>query len=288
LLIIPHFQVVFDSSTDTVTNELIGNLIIPPVTTHNCDKEEIRAKLKDINFNFLRIKDKPIDLCVLPNGKLACTTNNSNRSILLYDENLNFIKSIEKINKPEYITCNKVNRIYLSDSKHNQIIMTDIEFKKLKIFDNKLNNPLGITYFNKHVFVCDNQNKRVLKLNDEIDFIASFSLDFQPWQIHLLQNVACIRPFDTGSIFFYNIEPFLFKTKHDYHYGTISIMNSCFYEYYCGNKKIYCYNIDGKIVEEVKTVVWTNEATHLKDGCLVDFNGKILFSCWSSGKIIVL
>lgn len=175
----------------------------------------------------------------------------------MLDSNFKVIKTISKINDeiftPRFITTDGRNRIFFTALK-SRILKCDLDLKFIKQFGTKgsgneqLDKPCGIKYFENFIYVCDYNNQRIQKLNEELLFKESYPLNFKPWEIEILNNIACIRSGSEASLVFYNMNPFYLKTKVNHVAGSITSFNSWFYQFDNRNTRIFCYNIHGDLV----------------------------------------
>jgi hypothetical protein len=184
----------------------------------------------------------------------------------MLNSDLKIIKTIDKINNesftPRYITTDGRNKIFFTALK-SRIIKTDLDFKFIKQFGSKgtgnenLDKPCGICYFEEFIYVCDYNNQRIQKLNENLVYQESYRINYKPWEIEVKNSVACIRPGSELFLLFYNLNPFFFKTKVSNVHGLITSFNSWFYQYNNRRERICCYNINGELVSEKKLKVNT-------------------------------
>ena len=59
----------------------------------------------------------------------------------------------------------------------------------------QFHQPLGITFHEDSIYVCDGNNKRIQKLSRNLNNEDSYPLKFEPWDIKIIKNVPCIRPY---------------------------------------------------------------------------------------------
>ena len=112
-----------------------------------------------------------------------------------------------------------------------------MDFTCIKRFGSKgttnghLHFPSGITYYDNFIYVCDLNNRRIQKFNENLIFQETLPLDFEPWNIQIANNVACIRPNEYAFTAFYQLNPFSFKIKVYDRNDEIYSINSWFYMY---------------------------------------------------------
>ena len=201
----------------------------------------------------------PDTIYTLLNGNLAVTCREL-KILRIYDSKFRFIKRIYKINNksfnPEYLTSNGKDLIYVTDPCADKIIQTDLNFNFIKQFGSKgssnqqLDKPTGLTFYENSVYVCDKKNKRIQKLSEDLIYQGSYPLNFKPWNIKIIKNIACIRSAGSAYISLYQLNPFSFKTLISKSNFEIYSINSWFYV--CNNfdKKIECYDINGHLEQE--------------------------------------
>ena len=170
---------------------------------------------------------EPTSFYTLPNGHLVIAGYYS-QVLKIYDSEFNLVKTIDKINnktfRPLYLTSNGKKSIYITDCSAHQIIQTDLDFNFIKQFGSKgssnqqLYYPLGIEYYEDSVYVCDSNNQRIQKLSEDLVYQETYPLNFHPWNIKIIKNIACVSvraSWDpTTCISLYQLNPFSFKTKN--------------------------------------------------------------------------
>ena len=235
-------------SEETISNELFGSINYNFVELNDSSSEEIEINLEV----------EPLHCCSLPNNNLLVSSDSSN-CLKMLNSDLKTIKTINKINNesftPRYITTDGLNKIYFTALK-SRVIKTDLDIKFIKEFGSKgcgnenLDKPCGISYFEKFIYVCDYNNRRIQKLNEDLVYKESYPLNFKPWEIEIKNNVACVRSGAETSLVFYNLNPFYLKIKVSNVNGCISSFNSWFYQYNQRKELFSCYNTNGELVNE--------------------------------------
>lgn len=277
-------KIKFTASEMKIPFELVGEL----KRAH--DTSDLKKLLKDGNIRTIDLNYRPSSICALPNGNLLSCSNSD--YLQLYDKDLRLIDTISNVAK--YALCvatNNRDRIYIPNRgiDANQIVVTDLDLNKIKISNpGSVNNPHGLSFYNGYIYVCDYSNKRIQKLTEELAFVQFYQLDFNPTQIKVHNDLACVRPYNLNFICFYEIENFTLKQKYENHGGTISEINGIFYEYNHSNKKIYCYDRNGELKEEIETDGFNNCINSYWDGCLDILNNNIICSSAESKKLLEL
>ena len=147
-------------------------------------------KLDSYNHEWVDIKA----LCCLPDQTLLVSTSNI---LVLFDSEFNIIKIIEEIEGHNFscygLATNNKNRIYLTNILNNKLIVTDYDFNIIKSFgnsnDNQFNRPRGL-YFNKNLYICDTDNKRVDIFSENLNYIQSVNFSFKPHNIKTTNSTA--------------------------------------------------------------------------------------------------
>jgi hypothetical protein len=229
-------------------------------------------------------------LCTGNNGELFVSSQNSN-TITLLDENFKALKSAITDSKPKYLATNGHNSLYITLS-NDRVIKTDLNLKFLKGFGAKgsenlhLNSPNGIAYYNNSVFICDYDNYRIQKLSEDLEYQETYPLNFKPWKIKIIKNIACIRSNSGDSNSFYNLNPFFFKTKLCRGNGDVLTHNSWFHEYKNSRKTLRCYDINGNLVDEKMIFIDGSTPLICNEYVTTYFNERFLIGLTKERKLI--
>ncbi len=260
--------------------------------------DDIKTVFETFDLEVVDMVTNPNDICVLQTGNLLMA-NTTQKNLTLFDKNLNLIKTIDKFDdinfSPSRIACNDIDRIYVIDHSIYQVLMLDLNLKKIKGVGSKGNTakqfdlPNGIAYFSNKIYVCDTNNKRLQILTADLEFINSISLEYQPWLIKISKEAACISRYDKGGIFFYDLEKFTLNNQYDFHgHGRISLIHSNFYESCHSNSKIYCYDSKGLLTEEIDVSKYKLYLTASADGALAVYGGNLIFTSYNQKKLVKL
>jgi hypothetical protein len=162
--------------------------------------------------------------------------NFDNKRLSLYDQNFSHIKDIVKINKlsitPFGLATNDVDRIYISQMHH--VLMTDLEFNYIGQYD-KVTNAHFILFQNDYLYVCDGNNRSVIKLSSNLKISTEFHFEFIPVAINIINNLACIRTL-TSSFYFCDLTDFKIKYKYSNRSCCGVFDNSFLFLNKCNNK----------------------------------------------------
>ena len=206
----------------------------------------------------------PLELLVLPNSNIIIVyidefTFMNFKCIALFDQNLKLIKKVNEINEQQFDTTGislnqKEMKIYISDCKNHQIIMTDFELKFIKSVgsegkgDYQFNFPGGIYFLNNNLYVCDSFNERIQIFNQNFEFVNSVRLLLSPLKILASDSMFCVISHST-HIYLFSIKDFKHHKTLDYYGGTVSEVNSWFYKFNYYTKKFYCFDNEGELEE---------------------------------------
>ncbi len=275
-----------------VANDVIDDGILGKFQFNSINVQEI---FKNPNPVIIDVNVSSCEIYVLPNNMLL-SANLSEKSLTLYDEKFNLIKTIMQIDgedlSPYGISMNEEHKLYISNRDQHRILMTDLEFNKIKMFgskgngNNQLNNPYGICYKDGHLYVCDNGNKRVQIFSKDFEHEKSLPVDYSPWTIKASNSLLCVESGSPVGMYFYSINDLSLKHKYNHGYCRISEIDSCFYEFFNTSKNVYCYDANGDLIEELKLSGIDNIATHCWDGVFLNFNGNIIMACQGTKKFI--
>jgi hypothetical protein len=128
----------------------------------------------------------------------------------------------------------------------------------------------------------------VLIYSKHLKFIESFKLDYKPWKIKTSCSIILIASGTGPDLYVYNLHNFIFKKKFTHEAGRISEINSFFYEFNHKTKKMFCYDENANLKEEI--VLNGLEINYLTDawdgGSLIVFNNKLLMTSAINRKLI--
>ena len=148
--------------------------------------------------------------------------------------------------------------------------MFDYKFKILSVIGSRGCNqyqfeyPRGICFSANFLYICDWLNN--------------------PIQIKTVNNTACVRN-EKNSIYFYDLINFKLKSVYKTHNGCIYSIDKYFYEYYHVTNKFYCYNDQGKLVNEIEG--YDQEIKINEWASLVYFNSSLILLPEISTNMIV-
>ncbi len=238
----------------------LNNESINQICSINCNFTGLQGRIKLGNHKIFELQDDPNDLVILPNGSLLFSNYFTSKQLSLYDDMFNFIRNISKINDQEInpfsVETNNKDRIYINN--WTSIYMTDLNFNYLGEYGaskSELNGPCFMLFYNDVLYVCDMDNKSILKLNSELKPIARIFLSIKPIQIQILFSLACIVPENKDEFFyFYDLNSFHLKYKYNRCVNTIVCEN----KFFCVNGgNIDCYDRDGIFSDSIKFNVYS-------------------------------
>jgi hypothetical protein len=224
-------------------------------------KTNIINRIKKGDYNLISTNFRSTDSCLIYDQNYLLTANYRDNCLTLFDKNFNLFKKIDKfigfnIN-PFSVATNNLDRIYVTDRDNHRIFMFDYNFQILSVVGSRGSNdyqfeyPRGICFSTNILYICDWLNKRIQKYSSGLSFKETIKLDYNPIQIKIINNTVCIRSEKT-SIYFYDLVGFQIKHVYDSHNGSIYSIDKYFYEFYHLKNKFYCYNENGKLVDEIK------------------------------------
>jgi hypothetical protein len=256
---------------------------------------EVINLLKNENTQIFDLGVQPCDLLLI-NDQLI-SANYPDKCITVNDKDLKLLKKINKIKgenfNPLAIQVNSKERfIYICDNPNHKILMADFDFNLNKSFgsegaeNNQLRHPCDICFHNDFLYICDNGNKRVQVYSKDLNFVKSIKLDYNPWKIKAINFTICVEAYALGGTHFYNLNDFSLIRSYYHGMGRISQINSCFYEFNHKTKRIYCYDENGELIEEVTLKSLDDVLTSKHDGAFIDYNREILMMSCNQKKII--
>lgn len=125
------------------------------------------------------------------------------------------------------------------------------------------------------------------KLTSNLEFLSSIGLDYNPGLIKISNKLVCITSASEQSgIYYYNKNDFTLKFKYNHGYARINLLWTCFYEFCCDNRTVYCYDEDGNLTSEINISKFKNNMLKYFDGCIVNFNKNVLISFYGLKKLI--
>ena len=271
-----YFKIRLKLSTKEIERSIIGNI--------EYDFEDYINRINDENHEIINLDFEPKSLCSLSNGNLLIASGNP-KCFQILNSKFVSIKKVTKINKhsftPRYVITDFRNRIFFTEIK-NRVIQTDLEMNFIKQFggvqgssNQQLDFPCGIAYLNYSVYICDNKNKRIQKLSEDLCFQESFSLSFTPREIQVINNVACIQ--GNSFVSLYNLQPnFYYKTRVFNSNAYIFASNPWFYSFQNTpeNSLITCFDTNGDLVGK-KNLVSSISDLNGENMCL--FNDRLIF-----------
>ena len=195
----------------------------------------------------------------LPNEELLCACKYdpyNSEVFVIYDGQLNLkhkIYSIKIVNnhfKPYLIAISEKNLIYMSTYDENVLVTTDLKFEIKKIFKN---NPFAgarnSCCSGDYVFANNYRKIRIFSLH--LELIHTIDSDCIIKQIEACNDTLCVNGETKTS--FYSISQ-AFNLLYSYDYSSsrrISVIGSTFYEISSFRQKIWCYNQNGQLEEEI-------------------------------------
>ena len=252
--------------------------------------------LKNGNKEAFDISVKPCEMVVFQDNQIL-STNHDEKCLTLFDHNLNLVRRIDRINgeifHPLGIAVNlEQKKIYISDNYNHRVMMTDLDFNLIKSIGskgtekNKFLGPYDICLISNNLYICDFNNNRIQIYSQNLEFVKSIKLDYQPWKIKATDSIICIESNSPCGINFYNLNDFTLLQNYDHGLCRISQVNSNLYEYCSNTKTIYCYDNRANVIDEIALNITNDSLTGVWDGLFIQFNGSILMTSDSKKKCI--
>jgi hypothetical protein len=240
------------------------------------------------------------DMRVVSN-KLLLTANFT--SLSLYDEKLELVRKVKGL-LACYVATNKVDRIYVTGCR--KLILMDFDFKTItEIQASSGEFSFGhLTYFNHALYVCDPVHQRIHKYSSNLELQKSYSLQFNPEKIEIVDGIACVL--SCQHVYFFQLTPVFslikvhrnhncvywsdsdFKTLH----GSVSYVEPNFYVF-CSGFKGYnishfnVYDRNGNFVESIERANMLDiDFPNTHPICY--FNGAFIVSASEMGKFVLI
>ena len=298
-----HFlKIEFKPSDESLDSKKYIGLLI-----NNCENKTLIKRLKnkkpkiiDIDFfptNVHSIEFESMD----DDGQTKLNKNlylSDFNSIKVLNDQFQLIQTVNSIDgnpiAPSCLTSNMLDTLFISDLNYDSIMLCDLKFKLIKkigshgTYIEEFDHISNLTYSNRRLFVCDTYNQRIQCFNSyDLSFLFAIQFDFEPNQIEIYDNIACIM--GNLDLHFYELNNcFNLLRKFDCGDCTIGLFNSHFiYELsYNDNRfKVYSllnYDRSDEISDSLNELTIEYDDTR----CLTSFDQKLLVAL-SSGKIFV-
>ena len=275
---VPEYSV----SKSIVDVSLIGNVYF---SDNNVIDLLLNGQQLEVSFSF-----DPFDAHTLSNNQILVTSRDNLR---IYDENWKLVKRKDKINnekfKPYGVALNLEKEIaYITDCLNHRIHMTDFQLNLIKSVGskgteyNQLDEPNDLCLLNKNLYVCDRNNERIQVLNNDLEFVKSFAVDSEPLQIKSINSILTVQT--SKEIYFYNSSDLSFIQKYNHGLCVISKINSNIYGFNNEAKKLFCYDENSNLSEEINFV--DRQLNDEWDGALCELNGELFMMSHSMRKRI--
>ncbi len=219
-------------------------------------------------------------------------------SIKVLNEQFNLVKTIQTIDgkaiSPSCITSNQLDRIFINDLNNETIMACDFDFKLVKQVGapgslvNNFDNVSGLAYSKQYLYACDTYNQRIQCFNAlDLSFVYSIQFDFEPEQLKIYNNMACIL--GNSTLYFYDLNGFNLIEKYDSCDTCIGLINEHFiYELNYETNKLIVYSmLDASCLKDLNDSLGDLTLVEYDDRrCVTCFNGKLVVTL-SVGKLYV-
>ena len=280
-----------------VSKETVSELIIGSILFKNESIVDLKEFLSDGKPEMIELNHDVWDLTALDINRVVCSSINSS-CLTVYDGTLNLLRKVEIINgesfSPRGLACNDCH-VFIADQKNHRVIMTDFDFNKIESIGsrgnayNQFNTIMGICYNNKHLYVCDNLNKRIQIYSKDLEFVKTLKVEYNPWLVKTSNLLLVVQPGNIKPIFIYEISSLNLKLKIDNiaEYCRLSVINSNIYRFNSRTKSVLFYDENGNFKEEMTINNIDSEVfSSCLDGTFIDFNGCLLITSYSAQKLI--
>jgi hypothetical protein len=251
------------------------------------------------NETIANLSHNPYGLCVLPNNSLLIAYA-VKKCLSLHNANLSLTTQIDLIDyrliQPRYLTTDGNTKIYITQSDHHKITVTDLDFRLIREIGcgcgngiYQFNYPLGIMWYEGSVFVCDSENKRIQKFTENFDYQESYSFNFKPLSLRIIGNFACIRSNSEDFVYFFSLNPLRLINKLTI-FGHSAIFSSKFWFYVFDSvtKEINSYDVMGNKVYSFSLDFQANITITPDEKVSFEFNNNsLIITCRSAKKLIL-
>ena len=186
--------------------------------------------------------------------------------------------------------CYSNNYIYITDRDKHCLHLMDLNLNIIRSFgsigsgNQNFKYPLSICIENNLLYVTDCKNKRIQVFNNNFEFIDGIKLTGNPFSIKFSDKTIGIC--SSNGVYFYDITTKTLKNEYKNIIGKMNSINNNFY--LLSNqplKRLYCYDNDGNLVEEIinksfDKLIENNTA----DGCILNVTASNLMYMTSVSK----
>ena len=245
------------------------------------------------------------DVVVLPNDQLLCSYYHG-KCLKLYDKNFKLIKQILNINcnvfTPTKLAYNKEDKVLFiqiitnySYSFLTEVYATDLNFNKTEHqnISKQSTNLIGVPnlmpmcFKNKHLYLCDNQNKSIEMFSADLFLVKNLKIDYNPYDIKASNSMICVVSDNKcPGIHFYALNDLSPRGKFNHNNTRISVINSCFYEINPLTKAVFCYDEFGILKEEIRLENIDSFVTNVWNNSFLELNGNMIMISNRNKKII--
>ena len=239
----------------------------------------------------------PYDIIVLANNQIL-TTNYNEKCLTIYDENLELVKKVNRINNEIFgpiaiVLLPEEETFYILDCSNHRILVTDSDFKFVKSFgsfgksNNQFSHPYDLCFItNNDLCVCDYYNKRIQIYSKSLKFLKSLKIDFNPWKIKASNSILFVQ--SINGICFYNLNDLSFVQSFNHGICRLSKIDSNIYEVNYKTKKLFCYDEKANLKVEMNFTFNEENLKDSQDGAFVELNEKLYMISASRKKIFKL
>lgn len=250
----------------------------------------------------IKIGVKLVDILVFPKNRILCSTSDS---LILYDEAIQLIKRLTRIDDDIFFEPSGMaidgeeNHLYIADTHNRKIIMTDLEFNKIKSIGRigsgyeEFFSLAGICFKNGNLYICDKCNGRIHIFTKDLQFLNSFRpFEFIfPFYIRATKSLILVQSSTSPTILYiYKLPDFIWHKKINSVNIClkVSVIDSFFYRYNYRSESMLCYDEDGNFEEEiVLSNLYGNIIHGYNDGQIIELNGKLFMTSHYEENLII-
>ena len=120
------------------------------------------------------------------------------------------------------------------------------------LISNQFDKPSGVCYKTGILYIFDTLNKRIQIYNNELEFIDSVKVDYQPWWIKISNSFIFVQAACIKSVFIYDLDTISFNKKIDNPSVNcrLSVISSNIYRFNSNSKSLFLYHEIGYFNEE--------------------------------------
>jgi hypothetical protein len=225
-------------------------------------KNDIEYQLKSQKYELISIDEDLIGICSIKDEYLLACDASTGR-LFMYDSTFKKINQISQLNGNRiyayYVVTDGNDRVYITSQCEHKLIMTNLKLEFIKYAKkDTIKRCYGIFYYQNYVYVCDYEDAKVVKFDDDLNDCKNYLLDINPTQIQIFGQTACVRGWDkqtrsNNSIDFYELNTFQLKQRLSTIQGDIFAYECLLYHHNFHVNRFDIYNENGIKIDEILT-----------------------------------